>query len=225
MSFHRRLAQIAPLRFAVHLIVHPRQTIGEIVRRIRQDGVLHSPEELFMASLEPRAIWEEVLARYSPKTLLDVGCGVGRTIDFFVSHGVDAQGIEASELAIRHANHPDRILRLDLQVGPYRHPNAPFDLVWSYEVAEHIHAKFADTFVETLTCSGSRILMSSARPGQGGVGHLNEQPPNYWQDRMALRGFELDEEATRAFQELPEEWARNVQVFRRTQSVEDSEGK
>jgi hypothetical protein len=42
---------------------------------------------------------------------------------------------------------------------------------------------------------------------------------------MALRGFELDEEATRAFQELPEEWARNVQVFRRTQSVEDSEGK
>ena len=215
MSIRRTLAGLPPLRFAYHLLTRPRATIEQVVRQVKRDGVFHDPSDLYMASLEPRALWEEVLKRYRPETLLDVGCGVGRTVDYFLGHGVDAWGIEASDVAIKHAKHPERILELDLRKGPFRHPRAPFGLVWCYEVAEHIHAKFADSLIETLCVSGERILLSAAQPGQGGVGHLNEQPPSYWRLRLERRGFALDAGGTAAFQALPDRWARNVQIFER----------
>lgn len=213
LSLRSRLAQITPLRLAYHLLTRPGSTISQAIRRLRKDGVFHSERELYMASLEPRTVWDFVLRQFSPRTLLDVGCGVGRTIDFFVEHGVDAVGVEASSLAIRHARHPDRIVQFDLRYGAYYDPRAPFDVVWCYEVAEHLHEDHADALVETLTHAGRRVVLSAAQPGQGGVGHLNEQLPSYWRAKMELRGFTLDATKTSLLQSLPDEWAANLQVF------------
>ena len=52
--------------------------------------------------------------------------------------------------------------------------------MWCFEVAEHIHSKYVSSLLDTLTNHGNRILLSAARPGQGGLGHLKEQPPDYW---------------------------------------------
>jgi len=57
-------------------------------------------------------------------------------------------------------------------------------LVISLEVAEHLPASTAGTFVETLVAHGDIILFSAAVPCQGGESHINEQWPAYWADKF-----------------------------------------
>jgi hypothetical protein len=64
-----------------------------------------------------------------------------------------------------------------------------FDLVQSLEVAEHLSAAASDGFVDTLVRHGDVILFSAAVPHQGGEHHVNEQPPQYWRERFAARGY------------------------------------
>ena len=66
-----------------------------------------------------------------------------------------------------------------------------FDLVWCFEVAEHIHPKFVDIFVNNLTRHSKVVALSAAPPGQGGEGHFNEQPKSYWEKKFADRGYAL----------------------------------
>ena len=64
-----------------------------------------------------------------------------------------------------------------------------FDLVQTLEVAEHLPAASAGTFVESLVRHGRRILFSAAVPGQIGVCHINERPHAYWRDLFAEHGY------------------------------------
>ena len=43
--------------------------------------------------------------------------------------------------------------------------------------------------VETLTGVAPVVVFSAAIPGQGGVEHVNEQPPSYWSAKFAARRF------------------------------------
>ena len=69
--------------------------------------------------------------------------------------------------------------------------NRRFDLVQSLEVAEHLPAACADTFVDNLARHGDVILFSAAVPGQGGEHHVNEQPYEYWRSKFAQRGYRV----------------------------------
>src|SRR5579862_3100091 len=55
-----------------------------------------------------------------------------------------------------------------------------FDLAMSFEVAEHLPPDAAKGFVDSLTRLAPLVLFSAAIPFQGGVGHINEQWPEYW---------------------------------------------
>jgi cyclopropane fatty-acyl-phospholipid synthase-like methyltransferase len=176
----------------------------------RKDSRFHAAE-LHMASLLPTHLLDAVLDRWKPTTVLDIGCGTGQAVNYLVDRGVDCVGLEGSQPAIDASPVHNRIKLVNL--------NRPvalgrmFDVVWSYEVAEHIHPKYTDAFLQTLTTHGPVIILSAARPGQGGVGHFNEQPPLYWIERIERRGFLHVAEASAQFQALPDEWARNVLVF------------
>ena len=91
-----------------------------------------------------------------------------------------------------------------------------FDVVYSLEVVEHIHPDFVDVLVQNIGRHGDVIVMSAARPGQGGEGHFNEQPPEYWIRHFAERQFVLDESLTSQFRALPEIYADNMLVFKRS---------
>jgi hypothetical protein len=58
-----------------------------------------------------------------------------------------------------------------------------YDLAISLEVAEHLPKESAALFVDSLTNASDIILFSAAIPFQGGVNHINEQWPEYW-DRL-----------------------------------------
>lgn len=64
-----------------------------------------------------------------------------------------------------------------------------FDLAISCEVAEHLPVTSAATLVGTLTSLSDVALFSAAIPGQGGVRHVNEQWPAYWQALFRARNY------------------------------------
>jgi hypothetical protein len=82
----------------------------------------------------------------------------------------------------------DRIVRANLEHGVL--PLGRFDVCLCIEVAEHLSPEAAPRLVEGLTRLSDTIVFSAATPGQGGVGHINEQPHSYWHELFQRCGFE-----------------------------------
>jgi SAM-dependent methyltransferase len=172
-------------------------------------------DELWMASLLPQHLLDAVLSRYHPASVLDVGCGTGRSLQYMAAKGLECYGLEGSRAALAASPVPEmiRLVNLNHAVDLGRR----FDLVWSYEVAEHIHAAYTETFLDTLARHADRIVLSAAQPGQGGAGHFNEQPAAYWIAHMSRRGYSYDSKFSDYLHTLPEKHSRNLMVFYRSE--------
>jgi SAM-dependent methyltransferase len=125
-----------------------------------------------------------------PRSVLDVGCGAGAWLREWSGHdlddwaGVDGDYVDADKLLIPAAHFHRHDLSRPFGLG------RKFDLVYSFEVAEHIAAAHADQFVQSLTEHGDLIAFSAATPGQGGEFHVNEQPYDYWRAKFLARGYQ-----------------------------------
>lgn len=125
----------------------------------------------------------------SPKSVVDIGCGVGTWLSAFRESGildtvgVDGDYVDTSLLAIPEAC----FVKHDLK-NPFTLPRK-FDLVMSVEVAEHLPEKHANDFVDTLTSLGDVVFFSAAIPFQGGTHHVNLQWPEYWAKLFQQRGY------------------------------------
>jgi hypothetical protein len=126
---------------------------------------------------------------FTPKSVIDIGCGIGAWLSVWQQHGVndilgiDGNYIDREQLLINADNFLAVELETDIKI------NRRFDLVMSLEVAEHIKPEFASNFVRTLCSSGDIVLFSAAIPNQGGVLHYNEQYPQYWIEKFKEFGF------------------------------------
>ena len=125
-----------------------------------------------MCSLFPEKIIDEILNEFHPKSILDIGCGTGVSLKYFLNQNINATGVENSKLAIKQSNIANKIIRHNLKKE--LNLKKKFDLVWSFEVIEHIHPQYENIFLNTLIRHGDRVIISAARPGQGGHGHFNE---------------------------------------------------
>ncbi len=136
-----------------------------------------------------RKILSSVFQTFSPSSVLDIGCGHGawlqaaKELGADTILGVDGPWINPSELLIPQSCFLSQSLESPLDLGQQ------FDLVISLEVAEHLPKAVADVFVDSLVRHGNIILFSAAIPFQGGNGHVNEQWPGYWAEKLAARGF------------------------------------
>ena len=81
------------------------------------------------------------LARTVPGgRFLDVGCNGGFMVEAAREHGFDAHGIELDPISLRYAReHYPRNAYFEGRVEDYA-PEAPFDLIYSSEVIEHVPA-------------------------------------------------------------------------------------
>jgi SAM-dependent methyltransferase len=151
-----------------------------------------------------------LLSLVQPSSVVDVGCGTGAWLSAFQKHGVDRiRGIDGAYIDRKSLLIPqDRFLGQDitrpLELGER------FDLVVSVEVAEHVPAERSEQYLDNLTSLGDAIAFSAAIPNQGGIGHVNEQWPEYWKARFEARGYVLVDCVRRRIWEdrLIERWYR-----------------
>lgn len=150
---------------------------------------IHKPE--VHNSVSPEKVVPILIEMFNPRSILDVGCGIGTWLHSFARRGItDLIGVDgdyvdrtmlAQYLDIKKFQPIDLTNPFDLK--------RKFDLVISLEVAEHLPESSADGFVRTLIRHSDLIAFSAAIPGQGGQNHLNEQWKQYWIEKFALYNF------------------------------------
>jgi SAM-dependent methyltransferase len=146
----------------------------------------------------------EVVKVLKPSSVLDLGCGPCRSLAHFKELGIAR--VVGLDGAVSLLSNPyvqafkKDIILLDLEKSPCV-MGEPFDLVWSYEVAEHIANE--ENFLLTLTENSRHwIVMTAAVPGQGGIGHVNCQPRDHWVSKLSERGFVYRADLTEHFRSL-----------------------
>jgi SAM-dependent methyltransferase len=180
-----------------------------------------SRREKTLASAKPivEHLWEAV----KPKTVLDVGCATGiwlaeaqkkgaQTI-----RGIDGPWVPREELEVE----AEFFLEHDLSRTNPADVDS-YDFAFCIEVAEHLPPEAADRFIDFLTSHADVILFSAAIPGQGGTGHVNEQPQSYWHRKFSDRKFECFDIVRPEFWNDPAInviYKQNMLVYARTESA------
>lgn len=166
-----------------------------------------------------REVLERVWSAVSPlDSAVDVGCGVGTWLSTFRElggsevSGIDGPWVNVKSLVILESE----FTQVDLTTA-FAIPKR-YDLAISVEVAEHLSASRADSFVDSLCALSDTVVFSAAIPGQGGVDHQNEQWQSYWASHFARNGY-VPHDIVRPFiwtdQEIPVWYRQNILVYRR----------
>lgn len=158
-------------------------------------------------------LWAWLVARYSVRSVFDVGCGEGYSMEWFKTLGCDVVGLDGlPHNALESSKYGPCVLH-DLTKGSFTAIHA--DLVWCCEVVEHVAPEFVDHVAETLA-SGKVLAMTHALPDQAGWHHVNCQPPAYWIERMAKHGMRFDVNATNRSREIAAGfWGVSGMIFTR----------
>jgi hypothetical protein len=126
---------------------------------------------------------------YKPRSVLDVGCGLGTWLKVISDLGVeDFLGIDGIEV-------PDEIFFISkdnfkkYDLVDYWDIGRKFDLLFCLEVAEHLPSNFASNLIQNLTQHSDIIVFSAACPNQPGQGHINCQWLDYWQSIFNEYGY------------------------------------
>jgi hypothetical protein len=157
-----------------------------------------------------------------PESLIDFGCGTG--FHFISANRLGASpivGVEFSDVV--RSVFPG--IHAHLTVHDLREPldlDYQFEMVLCWEVAEHIEEEYADILCETLARhTGKWLVFTAGQPEPGGYYHVNEQPKEYWAEKLEAQGLKLDPTASDNLSAMwrhggcgPLEWLhKNVQVF------------
>lgn len=120
---------------------------------------------------------------------VDVGAGSGAFAASAARRGRQVWACEHSRWGRLIAERQGvRCVPFDLGAEPPADLLGDFDLSYSFEVAEHVPPDAGDTLVEFLAAQAPVNVFTAAQPGQGGTGHINEQPKEYWIERFERNG-------------------------------------
>ncbi len=164
-------------------------------------------------------ILNEVLKKYSPKSAIDIGCGVGTWLSVFKEKtggmivGVDGSYVNKNYIVIKENEFYAADLEMQLPALGKK-----FDLAISLEVAEHLSRERAKSFVDEICEYSDVVLFSAATKGQGGDGHKNEQRLSYWVDKFESNGYDcLDFIREKIWNDtrIPDWYRNNVVLFSR----------
>jgi len=191
---------VIPLGYAIHDESEPH--LGGFIHG--GDGNTWCPE-----------VWQALIDDFCVRSVIDVGCGEGQALRWFLNKGLDAVGVEGSLAAIALSGH-GRIVHHDYSNGALL-PSQAFDLCWCAEFVEHVEEKHIGNYLATFS-SADVVAMTHAAPGQDGWHHVNCQPEAYWIDVMQKYGFVRDIEYSKSLREMTEaeHVRRSLLVFRKT---------
>lgn len=124
------------------------------------------------------------------RRLVDVGAGSGAYAAEAKRQGCTVVACEYSNTGRRWAAKQGVDCRpFDLNRDPPTDLEGPYDLAYCLEVAEHLPPSLGDKLVSFIAGLAPRAVFAAAHPGQGGTGHINEQPKEYWIERFERLGM------------------------------------
>ncbi len=130
----------------------------------------------------------------NPKSVIDLGCGIGVWLSEFkkngaqIVKGVDGEWVLEQKLLID---------KKDIEIYDFEDKSKSaklvegkrYDLAICLEMAEHVSSNRAEYIVETLCRVSDVIYFSGATPYSGGMHHVNEQWQSYWINKFEKRNF------------------------------------
>lgn len=145
-------------------------------------------------------LWDQLIDFTNAKSVVDVGCGGGYSLKYFIDKGLYGLGIDGLEEVLQHSPVSERIVIHDYTKGEYL-LDRDFDLAWSCEFVEHVAEQYKENFMKTFDrCK--YVGITHATPGQGGYHHVNEQHADYWINCFSDHGFDYLEQESKEMRDL-----------------------
>lgn len=165
----------------------------------RSGGHIYGKSNNFCVNTGLAAYVQRVLPNTAPTMKVHVagiGCGTGGYGKLWSgSEQIIWRGFDGSENIEDITN--GEVMYVDFSEAQYELPGGPFDWVISIEVAEHVPKRFEQRFVSNLIKNAKvGIILSWAKVGQGGDGHVNERDEPWVKERFEKEGLKLDEKMT-----------------------------
>ena len=185
---------------------------GRIAATGYWDGPHAASQHQYDASLS-----EALLAffqREKATTVVDLGCGMGTYVRYFLEHGLQASGLDGNPATPQLSNGTCAVLDLSTVAEVVE----PYNWVLSLEVGEHLPKEYEAAFLENLhRFNAHGMVLSWALQGQGGVGHVNEQNNDYIKAKVCARGYINDVRSEEALRKAStfSYFKKTVMVFRR----------
>jgi hypothetical protein len=124
-----------------------------------------------------------------PKSVVDVGCGVGTWLAEAKSLGVtDLMGYEGAwikDQQLADASLTVTATDLDNPISIDRE----YDLAVCLEVGEHLREQRSSSLVNDLCSLSGYVLFSAGTPGQFGEQHINLQWQSFWASKFSSNGY------------------------------------
>lgn len=134
-----------------------------------------------------RRLADWISKNFTTDFVLDIGCGPGSYVHSLLEKNIDCLGIDIDDRVVGR-DHLRQISILDLPEDLVEVAN----LSLCFEVAEHIEEEKSDEVVKNV-CSTLKdngyLIWTAAMPGQGGIGHINCQPKEYWSQKFESNGM------------------------------------
>lgn len=127
-----------------------------------------------------------IIEKFSPASVVDVGCGPGAWLSVFAEAGVECLGIDGASILPALQIPRERFVPMDL--SHLEDDGRRFDAALCLEVAEHLSENCGEGLVQFLCHKAPIVLFSAAIPGQIGDGHINAQWQEYWRKQFAACG-------------------------------------
>lgn len=152
-------------------------------------------------------MWKYLVKKLDIKSVIDIGCGFGYSLDFFKHHlNLQAVGVEGSKKVKDLALNRQCIFQHDYSTDGALQLPSVYDLAWSTEFVEHVEAQYVDNFIATFKCA-KYLAITYAYIKQSGHHHVNENTQEYWVEQLTSRGFTYDEQTTKDLREKTlEDW-------------------
>lgn len=147
-------------------------------------------------------LFEYIKKTYNIASIIDYGAGTGLYLSPFYDAGyiVKAVELEPGVLDDRVRMIPRECFDI-VDMTKYHVNKNKYNMTLCLEVLEHIPEEQSEAAIEQiLKTAGDTIIFSAAAPGQGGDGHINCRPVEYWIEKFSSTGQSFphyDERETR----------------------------
>lgn len=161
---------------------------------------------------------QDFFQKENAHSIVDLGCGTGTYVAELRAHNLNCEGYDGNPDTPTFGGPYCKVANLTEPLLLSK----KYDWVLSLEVGEHLPKEHEKTFLDNVATYATKgVVLSWAKKGQGGLGHINEQNEEYIQSEMSKRGWIRDKVAEEALRMQTSPycfWFRNtLMVYRSAQ--------